>query len=142
MEGRKGGMGNDLYELVNFFIEKIKFSADQEEKLKRRKEKAVEEDKTQEEANQPEEEKKQEETHIIKLIDAFFLSCHDPYVYKKNILRNMDVLGEVMLGVVPDEAIYLLQGIVQLFGAEGNAQMKNGAIINLHKAFDVPKRIV
>ena len=52
---------------------------------------------------------------IIKILDAVFLACTDPYKYKENVLAAMPVLGSLLLGDVPEEVFKLLSGVVMLF---------------------------
>ncbi len=63
-----------------------------------------------------EDEEGNQEYAIMRVLDAFFLACTDPFKYKEQVLAAMPVLGKALLGeMVPDEAISLLTGIVMLF---------------------------
>ena len=119
--GRKG-MGEVLFVLIEYFVLKLPLPESFLREI--------------------EDEQGQRDPAIIKILDAFFLACTDPFKYKENVLAAMPVLGSALLGNVPEEAIKLLTGIVLLFQSEGDAERKAKAIGDLAEAFGIDGRIV
>lgn len=92
--GRKG-MGETLHTLVSFIVTKIPLPEVLTKEI--------------------EDEQGQRDPAIIKILDAIFLACTNPYKYKENVLAAMPVLGSLLLGDVPEEVFKLLSGVVMLF---------------------------
>lgn len=122
LDSGRRGMGETLYLLISYFITKLGLP---EQFLR-----------------EIEDNKGQKDPAIIKILDAFFLACTDPFMYKENVLAAMPVLGSALLGNVPEEAIKLLTGIVLLFQSENSADRRMKSIQNLAEAFGIDPRIV
>ncbi|CAG9313576.1 unnamed protein product [Blepharisma stoltei] len=117
--GRKG-MGEVLYPFIKFILE----SLPKEARFKKKKGAS------------------DEQLPEIKIFDAFFLACTDPYKYTKPIADAMPDLGRALMNEIKDDIITLLTGLVSLFQSDRNQVIRHRAITDLSNAFMIDYNIV